>query len=284
MTLPPGAASVGAETRRPPHRRAPTTMRIPLPLLAAAALAAVLPEAGAAAQSLQGSRASIDRMYGQARGHDLTFHRTAAGVRLAVDRGELVRLPGNGDYRLDGVSHPYVLPSARTFVERLAAQFRAACGEKLVVTSATRPQSLRLANSTDRSVHPTGMAVDLRRPSNPRCLAWLRETLLHLERAGVAEATEERRPPHFHVAVYPSPYRRYVQSRGGSVAAPRTAARPAAPVSAPAGTTYRVRQGDSLWSIARRHNTSVERIRDANRVQGSRIVPGQVLVIPREAR
>jgi LysM repeat protein len=247
------------------------TSRFRLLLPLAVALAAAHP---AAAQSLMGSRASIDRMYSQARSHDVTFHRTAAGIRLAVDRGELVRLPGNADYRLHDVSHPYVLPATRTFVERLAAQYRARCGERLVVTSAARPQSLRLANSTDRSVHPTGMAVDLRRPTDPRCLAWLRETLLHLERAAVVEATEERRPPHFHVAVYPRPYRRYVQGRGGRVA----------PAVASAPATHRVRQGETLWSIARRHNTSVDRLRAANEVRGDRIVPGQVLVIPSQAR
>jgi hypothetical protein len=52
------------------------------------------------------------------------------------------------------------------------------------------------------SVHPTGMAVDLRRPSG-RCLTWLRRTLLAAERRGAIEATEERHPPHFHVAVLP---------------------------------------------------------------------------------
>jgi hypothetical protein len=142
------------------------------------------------------------------------------------------------------------------------------------VTSATRPSSMRLANAADRSVHPTGMALDLRRPTHPRCLAWLRETLLHLERQGVIEATEERRPPHFHVAVFPRPYRRYVDARGGGAtpAGPRTAAAPRA--------TYRVRQGDSLWSIARNHDTTVERLRAANDVAGNRIVVGQVLVIP----
>lgn len=243
-------------------------------LLCFAVTAAALHAAPVAAQSLRGSPASIDRMYRQARSHDLTFHRTATGVRQAVGRGELVRLEDNADYRLHGVSHPYVLPSAKIFVDRLAAQYRAACGERLVVTSATRPRSLRLANSTDRSVHPTGMGVDLRRPTNARCLRWLRETLLHLEGAGVVEATEERRPPHFHVAVYPQPYRRYVSARGGRVPQARTAS----------SATYRVRQGDSLWSIARRHDTTVERIRDANQVRGNRIVPGQVLVIPREAK
>lgn len=251
------------------------TSRVPL-LAALTALLAWAPPA--ATQSLQGSRASIDRMYSQARSHELSFHRTATGVRLAADQGALVRLAGGGDYRLEGVSHPYVLPATRTFVERLAAQYRAACGERLVITSATRPQSLRLANSTDRSVHPTGMAVDVRRPSNARCLAWLRETLLHLEGAAVIEATEERRPPHFHVAVFPRPYRRYVQGRGGRPA-------PAAPAVAPApAATHRVRQGETLWSIARSHRLSVETLRAANEMRGDRIVVGQVLVIPREAR
>jgi hypothetical protein len=258
--------------------------------LSAVALVAAL-AAPAGAQSLLGSRGSIDRMYGQARTHELTFHRTANSVRTAGERGELVRLGGSRDYRLDGVSHPWVLPATRTFVERLGGQYRATCGEPLVVTSATRPRSHRLANSTDRSVHPTGMAVDIRRPSSARCLAWLRETLLHLERASVIEATEERRPPHFHVAVYPRPYRRYVEARGGRPAAPataRTAPRPEAPPPAVAAArpraTHRVREGETLWSIARRHEVTVDRLRTANELRGNRIVPGQVLVIPREAR
>ena len=162
----------------------------------------------AAAQSLRGSPASIDRMYNHARSNDLTFYRTGTGVRGAADDGNLVRMTGNDDYRLVGVSYPYVLSATRTFVQRLGAQYREVCGEKLVITSGLRPTSLRLSNSTDRSVHPTGMAVDIRKPQGGRCLSWLRETLLQLEREGVIEATEERRPPHFHVAVYPAPYRR----------------------------------------------------------------------------
>ena len=46
-----------------------------------------------------------------------------------------------------------------------------------------------LANSSKRSVHPTGMAIDLRRPTG-KCLTWLRRTLVSLERSGVIEATE----------------------------------------------------------------------------------------------
>lgn len=245
--------------------------------------------APSAAQSLRGSPASIDRMYNHARSSDLTFFRTGTGVRRAARDGDLVRMSGNDDYRLSGVSYPYALSSTRTFVQRLGAQYRAACGEKLVITSSVRPTSLRLSNSTDRSVHPTGMAVDIRKPRSARCLSWLRETLLHLEGQGVIEATEERRPPHFHVAVYPGPYRRYVSNAGGgsSSGGTRTAARSrsSSPSSSSspsrAGrTTYRVRSGDSLWTIARRHDVTVDSLRAANDMRGNRIVAGQVLIIP----
>jgi hypothetical protein len=50
--------------------------------------------------------------------------------------------------------------------------------------------------------------VDLYRPTG-RCLRWLRAALLELEGAGMIEATEERRPAHFHVAVFPTEYARY---------------------------------------------------------------------------
>ncbi len=242
--------------------------------------ALVLCAAPAGAQSLRGSPASIDRMYNHARSADLTFYRSSTGVRNAARDGDLVRMTGNADYQLSGVSYPYALGSTRTFVQRLGAQYRSVCGEPLVITSGMRPTSLRLANSTDRSVHPTGMAVDIRKPRGARCLAWLRETLLFLEGQGVIEATEERRPPHFHVAVFPAPYRRYVSNGAGEGKA--TASRGAASSSSARAsrTTYRVRSGDSLWEIARRHDTTVDRLREANDMRTNRIVAGQVLIIP----
>ena len=45
-------------------------------------------------------------------------------------------------------------------------------------------------------------------------------------------------------------------------------------------STYRVRQGDSLWEIARRNDTTVERLRAANDMRSNRIVPGPELNIP----
>jgi hypothetical protein len=239
------------------------------------AVADLMPRS-AAAQTLRGSRGAVERMHRQAVEHDLHFYLTSDGIRRAVERGSFVRLRPNADYTVHAVSHPYVLPATLTFVERLASQYRAACGERLVVTSAARPRSMRLSNSVAKSVHPTGMAVDLRLPRNPRCRSWLRRTLLSLDRQNVIEAIEETRPPHFHVAVFPRPYERYVRARGGSVR-----------VAAAAGTTratttamYRVRSGDSLWGIARRHNTTVDRIRSKNNLRGDKIRPGQELQIP----
>lgn len=256
-------------------------------LLGLLALSAVL-HSPLQGQSLRGSRASVDRMYRQALSHDLHFYETSAGVRRAAARGDFVKMSGNGDYRLGSVSHPYVLPTTRTFVQRLASQYRSACGEKLVVTSGIRPKSLRLANSTERSVHPTGMALDLRKPTKAKCLTWLRKTLLALDAGGVIEATEERRPPHFHIAVFPQPYTRYVRGTGGVIRVAAAVERgtvgakaSATASAAEAGTrTYRVRPGDSLWTIARKNRVTVDRIKSANDLRGSRIVAGQLLTIP----
>jgi LysM repeat protein len=262
-------------------------------LLCALALSAAVSDSSA--QSLRGSPESIDRMYRQARAQELDFYETSSGVRRAYDAGTLVRMSGNSDYQLKNVSQPYVLPATRTFVQRLASQYRSYCGEKLVITSGTRPQSMRLANSTSKTVHPTGMAVDLRKPTKSRCLSWLRNTLSSLESEGVIEATEERNPPHFHVAVFPEQYTRHVSRNGGTIhlastttaaPAPRTSSGNAASgnaaseSAASSGSTYKVRRGDSLWTIAQRKNVSVDVIRSANSLRSSRIVAGQVLTIP----
>jgi hypothetical protein len=144
-------------------------------------------------------------MYRRAVRGGLDFYETNSQLQRAVVRGELVRLTGNANYTVANVRTPYVRPETRSFVIRLAADYKRACGEPMVVTSATRPMSRKLANSSSLTVHPTGIAVDLRRPSG-RCLTWLRRTLLAAENRGAIEATEERRPPHFHVAVLPSRY------------------------------------------------------------------------------
>ncbi|HET9212564.1 MAG TPA: DUF5715 family protein, partial [Thermoanaerobaculia bacterium] len=165
------------------------------------------------AQSLLGSHDSLLRQNQEAREHDFTYLRTSADVRDFTQQGLLVRLPGDTDYELaDDVSFPYARPEVKTFIERLSSQYHDACGERLVVTSLTRPITRQPANASAISVHPTGMAVDLRRSDSSGCRQWLETVLLDLEGKGVLEATREQYPPHYHVAVFPNPYLQYVAS------------------------------------------------------------------------
>ena len=223
----------------------------------------------AIAQSLQGSRSSMDRQVQMARHHDYTFIDTPERVRFFVDQGWLVRVESTRDFIVkNDVRYPFARPEVRLFAERLGAQYRRACGEQLVITSLTRPTTRQPRNASDRSVHPTGMALDLRYSWNRACREWLQGVLSSLERQGVLEATLERSPRHYHVALFPRPYADYVTSllaRG---------------VGEPDILEYRVRRGDSLWTIARAHDTTVDELRDMNGIRGSRIYVGQVIDVP----
>ncbi len=172
----------------------------------------------------------------------------------------------NRDFTLHAVSFPYARPEVELFVRRLSSQYRRACGEQLVVTSLTRPTTRQPRNASDRSVHPTGMALDLRYSGDRNCRAWLQQVLMDLERAGILEATLERRPVHYHVALFPRQYAAYVDRLAAGEPATRT--------------EHTVRAGDSLWNIARSYGTTVSEIRSANGLDGSRIYPGQVLAVP----
>lgn len=240
----------------------------------------------AEAQSLKGSTASMIRQNQVAQENKFTFLETPADVRRFVEAGYLVPVPGNADYRLHNVPFPYARPAVKTFIERLARQYRAACGEVLVVTSLTRPTSRQPPNSHALSVHPTGMAVDLRISRRASCRRWLESTLLHLEGQGVIDATRERRPPHYHVAVFPERYTTYValqqggaggtEDEGGAVAW-RAAEEKA---SGEGYIIHRVRAGETLSHIARRYGTTVARLKETNNLTSSRILAGQRLKVP----
>lgn len=274
------------------------------------------------AQSLKGSTWSMDRQVRVADQHDYSRLKTSNQVKKFVEMGLLVRVPGNANYELSGVSYPYARPEVRLFIERLSQQYRAATGEKLVVTSLTRPLSRQPRNASKNSVHPTGMAIDLRRPGGRNARKWLEHTLLTLEGRGVLEATRERRPSHYHIAVFPTQYAAYVERKTGKpflldanapetasstagtnsnnsgvaasmateVMGPQPAAKPAPPP--PVGkqpvssgySTYTVSRGDSLWGIAQRFGTSVGRIKTINGMRTARIVPGQKLMVPANGR
>jgi len=240
-------------------------------------LGALAPEARA--QTLRGGAASLDRQNDQAQAHNFTYLATPQDVRRYVESGYLVPVVPNADFDLHQVSFPYARPEVRLFIERLASQYRAACGEKLVVTSLTRPQSNQPRNASSRSVHPTGMALDLRRSQRAACRTWLEGTLLSLEGQGLVEAIYERSPPHYHVAVYPRPYAQHVARMTGNdrVVAQMAGDAPRVELNY---VTHRVARGESLIRIADRYGVAVSRIRADNNLRGDRILAGQDLRVP----
>lgn len=229
----------------------------------------------AEAQSLRPSKASLDLQNRQARAHDFTYLANPGQLRRFVEAGWLVEVPDGRDHYLKDVSFPYARPEVKLFIERLSSQFRAACGEKLVVTSLTRPRSRQPWNASSRSIHPTGMGLDLRRYyGKASCRAWLDRVLLSLEKTGVLEVSVERNPPHYHMALFPRQYAAYV----ARLTATATAS------AAGSGGAYEVRRADTLWRIARRHGTTPEEIKATNGLSSDTIYPGQVLKIPDEGR
>lgn len=242
-------------------------MRVRVIILALACVAASSPPP-ASAQSLRGSQRSIDRQNQVAKQHDYTFITTSSQARRFVEAGYLVRLSSNSAYQVKNISHPYARPEVALFLSRLGPQYQSACGEKLVVTSLTRPTNRQPRNASSRSVHPTGMAMDIRRSGSRACRSWLERTLLSLEGSGVLEATRERNPPHYHVALFPSQYASYVERKLANAG------------QGVEQEEYLVRSGDSLWSIAQKHGTSISELRAANDLRGSRIYAGQLLAVP----
>lgn len=245
---------------------------LPLLLLSLLLLGPLATELDAASASLRPTRSALLRQVDAARQHGFSHASNSTEVRSLLRRGLLERVRSNPDFHLkDGMSFPYARPEVARFLERLAAPYREVCGEPLVVTSLIRPKSHQPRNSSPLSVHPTGMAMDLRLSWRRSCRAWLEGVLLDLEDAGVLEAARERRPPHYHVVLFPLPYQRYVADL------PEDRIRPDR-----GHHSYRVQRGDNLWRIARHHGTTVERIRSANGMRSTVIRPGQVLAIPND--
>lgn len=163
--------------------------------------------------SLRGSPTAMEEQNRIAKDAGLGAYRTPAQIRAATERGELVALEGDAHYEVaEDVSFPYVNGAVALFVQRLAEQYHDACGQKLVVTSGTRPTNQQPANAHALSVHPMGMAVDLRVSDQSSCRSWLENTLLSLESKGLLNATREYHPPHYHLAIFPNQYLAYADS------------------------------------------------------------------------
>lgn len=229
--------------------------------------AAVAIATPAIAQSLKGSPASMTRQNQEAVRYGYSFLENGQAVSQFVDRGHLVKVSPNRYMDLHDVSYPYARPGVKMFLDRLSSQYTAACGEKMTITSLTRPLNRQPANASAVSVHPTGMAADLRIPQKSSCRSWLENTLLSLEGTGVIDVTRERNPPHYHVAVFTQTYEQYVASLSESGNAGE----------------YTVRRGDTLSAIAKHHDISIAQLRSANGMRGDMLQVGQKLQIPGNA-
>ena len=224
----------------------------------------LLPATGEA-QSLRVSGASMDLQNQQASLHGFTFARTSDDVQSLIDSGALVPVSGNRYFEVkEGVTFPYARREVRDFLANLGQHYYEACGEQLVVTSLTRARNRQPRNASKRSVHPTGMAMDLRRSWDRRCRSWVEMTLLTLEVNGILDAMLESRPPHYHVALFPAAWK----NRGAEI------------LDRGEPTHYQVSRGDTLWKIAKRHNTDVYSVKKINGLRSDSIYIGQVLRLP----
>jgi len=246
-------------TKARPRDRNPILKNLTLGILTTLTMALGI---SAQAQTLRGSQASVERQNSLAVAYGFTFVRTAQQMSNLINGGQLVKVSRTRYMDLHDVSFPYARAGVKLFIDRLSSQYYSACGEKLTVTSLSRPIDQQPANAAQRSVHPAGMAVDLRIPSGRQCRSWLERTLLSLEGKGVLDVTRERRPPHYHVAVFVESYENYVASMTGGT------------------SQYVVRRGDTLSEISNLTGVSVAELRSANGLRGDLINVGQTLQIP----
>jgi hypothetical protein len=239
--------------------------------------------------SLRGSKLSLDRQQEAAKRAHLKLHKTRREVMRSVKRGDLIRVRSNRYLQLANVSYPYAHPKLHKLLNQLSKLYYRHCKTPLVITSLTRPIHEQPRNASRRSVHPAGIAADLRVPPYV-CRKWLRARLTNWESQGLIEATRERRPPHFHIVAMPhklsahklvklsesSPSKKIrSRSKKRKIKHRKSHRRRSY-------QSYRVRRGDSIWKLARKWHVSETSIKRLNHLKTSRIDYGQTLLIPKK--
>jgi hypothetical protein len=160
-----------------------------------------------------GCQTTSEQQFRYAVARQVPFLNTEAEYPAHVASGRLVRLEGPFVHVL--ARRPYVLPSTAAFVNELATAYHSfGCG-RLIIRDAFRLTTERPSNGSLYSVHPAGMAVDIRvNGIDEQCESWLTTYFLAKEAEGVVDATREywkmvRRQrvsnPHFHIVVPPEP-------------------------------------------------------------------------------
>ncbi len=195
----------------------------------------------ASGASLKGSKFAIKQAYNEAKRHNFSFLESENRLQWFVRQNLLVELVSEVNYVVVPMKlgRPYVRPAVRIFTQQSSRNLFAECGERLFITSALRFTTRQPKNSVPNSVHPTGMALDIKAPSK-KCREGFEAELLYLETKGLIQATKERWPVHYHVVVYPEQYSANIALHARNNK-----------------TQYKVKKGDVLSIIAKRFGTTL---------------------------
>lgn len=168
-----------------------------------------------------GEVSSSQQQLGYAQKQQLPFMATEAEYQTRISSGYFIRL--ESPFMEVHARRPYALPSTVVFVAELAREYYdEGCG-LLVVKDALRLTSERPSNGSLYSVHPAGMAVDIRTKYIPtECADWLRTYISQKEAEGKVDGTQEWKPEHLHVVVP-------IEARGPSLQSQTTIASTGAP-------------------------------------------------------
>lgn len=149
-----------------------------------------------------GELSTSERQYLFAVANEFLFIENEAAYHRAIADGHLVRLQHPG--LTVAARRPYVLPATAAFIYRLTDDFNESGCTGLRVNDATRLVSERPRNGSVFSVHPAGMAADLRIINlSERCYQVLSHLLHQAEAEVRTDATREHYPPHYHIVVIP---------------------------------------------------------------------------------
>ena len=129
-----------------------------------------------------------------------------AEYRALIANGTFVRLE-SGPYLQVLAGRPYVRAETAQFVQQMAQSYSGAGCGRMIVIGAGRLTTEIYENSSPFTVHPFGMAVDIR--TNARfgisttCADWLRAYAKEKEAELLADGTHELDPEHLHLVVVP---------------------------------------------------------------------------------
>jgi hypothetical protein len=147
-----------------------------------------------------GCQTTSEQQLQYARGNQLPLITTVAQYHERIASGQFVLFEGPHLQVL--AKRPYALPSTVAFIAEMSVAYNAAGCGKLVVRDALRLTTERPLNGSMHSVHPAGMAVDIRMQYiKSECGDWLRSYVRLKEAAGKVDGTHELKPEHLHVVV-----------------------------------------------------------------------------------